>query len=168
MTGIFEVDVANPLFKEVETRGIKWLRKRYGYASVLDTRKLRKYYDALLYPNDSRLRKLDFKADQYFSHTNRVAWELALKFPDGTSKPGWGAKDLDFLFYIDPISFYGVLVDANKQRELAYNALDKLPDGWRRFSKLNPGRYSGEGLAIPLADLEQQEAVLWTGIVTSP
>lgn len=160
-TGIFDLDVANTTYLDAEERGLLYLRRRFGHGSVRDVRASKTHYDILVHFGNSKLQKLDIKADQWFATTGRVAWEDGVAKSDGTFTPGWGHKNLDLVFYIG--NGQAVLVDANKQRALvASYGPGEAPATWRRFEK-EVEQGTVQGWAIPLEDLRAAGAVLLEG-----
>jgi hypothetical protein len=138
ITGNPAEDVLNPVFKEVEEVGLSWLRKVYGPSSVLDRRSRNVYFDAEVYLGSENLQKLDFKADQNFVRTGNLAWEDTIEYQSGQVVDGWGRKDLDLIFYIDPVTYTGILVRGEKanpfgqQFERKYPCLPRSKSGCQR------------------------------------
>lgn len=161
-TGIPREDMANPTYLEAEERGIIWLRRTYGYGAVVDTRERHVFYDSLVMLDGNGQKKLDYKCDLYVGSTGRAAWEDRIRKLDKTTAQGWGVKGLDYVLYIAPQDWHGWLVDGAKLSELGkeLRAEKPLPEDVVAWSKLNPGKYAAEGLAIPIARLRERGAVL--------
>lgn len=163
MTGNFREDVNNPLFITAEERGKRWLRSRWGFASILDNRSKHQHYDFIARMGSEQARKVDVKADQYFTETGRLAFEMLLHYHGGEQGPGWMQKDLDYIFYIDPHGTRGVLVDANRVRPALQTSTGY--SGWKRFLKRNVSCCDAEGWAVPIEHLVQLGAVTYDGEV---
>jgi hypothetical protein len=159
ITGNPAEDVINPVFKEVEEVGLSWLRKVYGPSSVLDRRSRNVYFDAEVYLGSENLQKLDFKADQNFVRTGNLAWEDTIEYQSGQVVDGWGRKDLDLIFYIDPVTYTGILVRAKKLTRL----VNSLRGSIRAFRVVNPGVSVGTGFTVPIDLVRKAKAIVWEG-----
>jgi hypothetical protein len=159
-TGNMAVDVKNPVYIEAEERVLYWLRKRYGYGSVWDARDTHRSYDFLAHLGTADQKQLDVKTDSYLNETGRVAFESRVRYMDGKETPGWGRKGLDLIAYVCPVEWRMYLVDGHILARLVDENEETLPPGWKRFSKLNPGRCVVEGFAIPLEDLDASQAIV--------
>lgn len=163
VTGNPSEDVKNPVFAEMEVAVKQFLQRRYGASAVVDNRRKNEFFDFQVFLGTDTLQKLDVKADQYFVATGNVAWENRIETAQGETKDGWGRKELDYIFYADPDTYTGVLVNARRMRKLAMAG-----GGWREFRMQNPGYATAIGYALPLSRLREVGAIVWEGYLEQP
>lgn len=160
-----EADYTNPVFQQAEEDAATYLRRKYGPASVADFRHKHLHYDFAVYLGSPRLRTLDVKADQRFHETNRVGFEWLQQWHDGRESPGWGASDLELVFYVSPSTRRFLLVDANKVRlHITSSWGHALDNGVLTYAKDSETKMS-HGYLLPLPWLHDIGAVIEEGIL---
>jgi hypothetical protein len=173
-TGVFTEDANNATVKSAEVRVLRWLRGEFPVpGAVKDARRERRGYDFVA-SRDTALPawyrhrggasvKMDVKCDFHIATTQRVAWEVAVKQPNGTTAPGWGQYDLDIVVVVDAHSGRFWALDARAMTALLASATSADKIGWRWFEMPNASGCVGQGWAVPLAALDARGVILADG-----